>query len=1194
MSSNAATDVCQQGISRCSSWGKYKIRSVADWRDLKLRLHAHAASDFHRLCAAVWKSLRCGLQQSPRALENFKAHTLSAHKAAASTARASEQPAALREAAPAVASSEAGQQAAPSVQAQPAAPNAQRQPAAPSAQKQPPKSRAPGESAESACTLDLAVGSIQDPLRGNVPQRDDWVGVWADSSSVISFRKQEAIQEKRGQPQFERKRKRQMLAVEAEAVRESSRKRLRLATSVSVAFDECDTRKVIRVRCDTQDPPSYQWDGVIGIVRKKYGVTGDTSAELKDDHAVHNLRLLEGTLRAFYTPLPAKLPRKKRNQPAAVVRDSGGTLPARSATLPASGRKRDRRIQWERGCCDEAALQEFRRKVFILASDGGSGERRALFYAARSFFPNARLAIEDVAHGLRIATVKPIQLEGYFSEIQEELINKRHALLPDIQNSGKWKEILHSLQTECLRIPGLRRKGALGRVLHHLAFAKIRMDSTADPLAKLCLMLMPVALLLSFISADERCADAQRHRAQELLSKFQPKFMIGAGVCADWGLICVAFLRLYDRANHDISNSLDELCDFADIINACFIRGGVFCKTPQPNTDGQPAAAARDDGEPAAAGSTTHGQPAAAVFITERVRKQIACKCVFHCGSSDQVVWGPISEDALAELASSSRAAAEAMLERVKAKFGGLRVQFSCFALRRICRALKTENRDRQPRLKEQLLASVKTLGSAFVSDSRILALEYNDALPVALRVYEKALREQRGAPASGGEHISFDNRIVWANFLDRSFLEKNFPTRVAPFAVLPRLLRIWLSALDGECQVERDLGFMRGFQKAFKGRSNDSLLEDLLIIKSAGPRTAEEVGGTFAYRCAEIWRRHYGSAAVHRKRRPPPKIASQPAARRRTCLTGKTFADAKRAVLRASLRAKIPRSGSSMTNFGVTADFFTAPAGDHAAWTVGLKNFHKLTQAYRSKNRMLGRFNRGAFPAFKLRASTDPRQPPDYSRIRILAYLPTHDEAASGAIAAGYEKRHGLHACKTAHMVIVDDLARLHSDRAELEWVLHMLYIVARGLPLTTWATARALRGDMKRVAVTSLREHEPQMIRRVVFLIDRALHGECPVLAAAIKGIAQIPSSAWRVKVTGGVGGQPAAPTGGVGGQPAAPTPKAAVKRRGRPTAAAKEEEVRVPDLASMWAWLRSNRKTVNAKYTRMRCSGDVPSSI
>ena len=86
--------------------------------------------------------------------------------------------------------------------------------------------------------------------------------------------------------------------------------------------------------------------------------------------------------------------------------------------------------------------------------------------------------------------------------------------------------------------------------------------------------------------------------------------------------------------------------------------------------------------------------------------------------------------------------------------------------------------------------------------------------MPILLLVYEKALREQRGAPASGGEHTSFDNRTVWANFLDRSFIEQAFPERVAPFTVLPRLLRIWLSVLDGESQVERDLGFMRGFQK--------------------------------------------------------------------------------------------------------------------------------------------------------------------------------------------------------------------------------------------------------------------------------------------------------------------------------------------------------------------------------------------
>ena len=120
---------------------------------------------------------------------------------------------------------------------------------------------------------------------------------------------------------------------------------------------------------------------------------------------------------------------------------------------------------------------------------------------------------------------------------------------------------------------------------------------------------------------------------------------------------------------------------------------------------------------------------------------------------------------------------------------------------------------------------------------------------------------------------------------------------------------------------------------------------------------------------------------------------------------------------------------------------------------------------------------NQSAFPTFKLRESTKQRQPPDYSYIRLLAYLPTHNEAACGAVAAGYETRSGLHASKTAHIAIVDNLARLHSDHADLEWILHVMYIVARGLPLTTFASARAVHGDMRRIPVTSLREHEPQM---------------------------------------------------------------------------------------------------------------------
>ena len=120
-----------------------------------------------------------------------------------------------------------------------------------------------------------------------------------------------------------------------------------------------------------------------------------------------------------------------------------------------------------------------------------------------------------------------------------------------------------------MQIAGLQRDGAIKVVLKHLAFAKVRMDSTADPIAELCLMLMPIAYLLSFIAADERCAGSQRARAREVLAKCQPKCCIGAAASADWGRICLAFLRVFDRLDQDIRNSADEMEDVIDTVPPC-------------------------------------------------------------------------------------------------------------------------------------------------------------------------------------------------------------------------------------------------------------------------------------------------------------------------------------------------------------------------------------------------------------------------------------------------------------------------------------------------------------------------------------------------------------------------------------------------------------------------------------------------
>ena len=285
------------------------------------------------------------------------------------------------------------------------------------------------------------------------------------------------------------------------------------------------------------------------------------------------------------------------------------------------------------------------------------------------------MVIRDPAHAIRIATQKPLQLEEEFGQVYEELIGKRHALIPDIQNSGKWRLQLQAIQSECLRIPCLSREGAMKVVLRELSLAKQRMDSAADPLAKLCLMLMPVCLLLAYKSSDERCKKEDRERAENLLAKMQPEFLLKMGVSADWGIITVAFLRAFDCMKHDIANSEAEMDQFLNTMDACFVQGGVFCPVPLP----LPARGSSSSRQPVAAASAA----LQGGFITERVRKQMRHKCVFHCGQKPQVVWGECKPEGVKEIHGRVRVAAQLCMERVTAEFKGLRMAWSMLRLHR-------------------------------------------------------------------------------------------------------------------------------------------------------------------------------------------------------------------------------------------------------------------------------------------------------------------------------------------------------------------------------------------------------------------------------------------------------------------------------------------------------------------------------
>ena len=96
-------------------------------------------------------------------------------------------------------------------------------------------------------------------------------------------------------------------------------------------------------------------------------------------------------------------------------------------------------------------------------------------------------------------------------------------------------------------------------VLKHLRFAKQLFDSTADPVAEVCYMFLPITTLLAYRASDERMKPPERKLAKDLLKKFTSKFVVALGVSADWGLVTQAFLRLVDKNAHDIAKTQSEI-----------------------------------------------------------------------------------------------------------------------------------------------------------------------------------------------------------------------------------------------------------------------------------------------------------------------------------------------------------------------------------------------------------------------------------------------------------------------------------------------------------------------------------------------------------------------------------------------------------------------------------------------------------
>ena len=1016
MTQNRMDGRCSQAISRAGKWSRYEQHNLLTCREFGALARQHECSDLHRLSESLFFNGIPGVacDKDPRVGDSFR----TAHRADDDVAK-------------------------------PSIPNASNSigKAKPCADKCL-QSSADLSTGPPVATSQFAsnTGTVYDSFRGGVPPIQDWLDLWAESISCISQNKQYNLKKLKRLNVRSKRNARKMLAVLAEVTRDDIRARFRDAYSISLAVDESDGRKIVRARCDTPGPP-YHFNCVVGVLTKSWGLLDTAVKEVQEDHAKKTHKSLDQFHRLFFTrnvALTRHLP-KKRRAAGATDPSPRGVGPPVATHTPVSSKPLGTRVLKEgppvatktagrrklRQCrnvpepmLDEDDLSSYRHKVRVLASDGGAAERRALFFSASGeYFPHANCLIKDMAHSIRIATQKPMKMVDAFQQVYEEIINNRHALLPDLKNSNKWKLILEALQREVIQMPALRFKECLDVVFRHLAFAKQRMDSCAEPLAKLCLMLLPVALLLASLSSDARLLKAERDRTAALLSKMQPRFMIALGVSADWGLICLEFLRKFDCSFHDIANSWREMENFIETIEAVFVNGGIFRQVPNSS----------------ASGDVAHS----AVFMTERVRQQIKCRCVFRCGEKQTVVWGPIGEPGLQEVLLNARVAARTMNDRVRAIFAGVRHDFQCFDLHRVSATMASQAASGASKI-GNLLGCVKSLGRVFRLDRRVLALEYNEVLPVVHNAWSDAR-----AKSGPNEIHSVSNASIWQKLLDVTFTSEQFPERPSAFTELLLLIRIWFSILDGETLVERDFAHVRAFVRESRIHSQ-YLLDDLVVLKLSGPVDAsalayqiasgEFIARDFLIRCANKWRTfygiRYGTTPFQRKVRP--RLSKKPSFRQ----VKASVQRAARSVVEAA-RDRHSQDVPEMTAYGVRADTLRAPRFEKSSatsiWNKQLQRFSQDSQKYLKANEH-GRLGRFGFAKPKSKCGYVKDGP--FPLTHRVAFVPTCDPAACGAAntpdltALGHRNLVGNHKCEHAQVVVIDSLERLHGTCPPSEWV--------------------------------------------------------------------------------------------------------------------------------------------------------------
>ena len=871
----------------------------------------------------------------------------------------------------------------------------------------------------------------------------------------------------------------------AEGSRKNIRKVMSQATSISLAFDESKYRKVVRYRADLPSKSSapgsicrsigasgFSHSGVLGILdcTKKHAV------DFEDDHAVTAMKQFDSFLTRFCTPL---------------------------------GRVNGRR-QRHRLVCNQDLKAHVMKTVTSISADGAAKERRAVFLAAREIFPNALIVIRDPAHAIRIA-IKALHLDDVFGQVWNDLFNDRHALVPDLMNSSKWHNLLVAIQED--NIQAVARPGVpqpLAGVVRNVAFAKQRFDSTAGPVGKIALMLLPVATLLAYVASDMRHERDQRERASALLKKLDGKCCAAIAASADWGIVCNWFLRLFDVAGHDIAKSRSEIDCMIETLDAVFVKGCLFKRLFDPVA----VAACRVSGSAAdleplprihAAVSDAENKVG---FITAKVMHNLRSRYVFYAGGVPVLLWGDLTSADKGELLERLKNVASLTKERLLADFprDDVRSALAMFDRRLVRKGFGPLP---DPEVRRFLLRGVRALAALLGCEAQAAILQYNGVLPYMLEQMEES-------------HPLADktNQQAWALLLDDHFWEAACPKRLsAASGALSRIIRFYISIEDGECTVERDLGEYRAH--VMEHRTNDiDFLDDALLVKLNGPKTMKEFDGGVAHleilltpysrQCASLWRELFGVRFGHYN------AAATSAAKLKRKMAPGAFRGVTLGVLAAARLAvaSMRRRAGQAPRPGGVAKSGTGSV-DGSLWSDAMRKFqhrssHNIPGTTQVRRRIGASFVNPA--GVRLAARQGARAQPLARAVPYSPRVAMVGVKEDVCVARECRIRVGTHRCAEADLVVVPDLALLHDVdalAANVDLAVSFLYIVLLGAVVAAKAWLSSVQGVPRRLASQHCVHHARAGTQTLTFFVGERLRLEQADVHTALRRIARMPGS-------------------------------------------------------------------------------------